>query len=135
MKSNSWEFLLEDKSDAFNIVGWHSIELHLLRREESIDLARKHGSVEARRILKEREESIEERNRKWLEAHPPWLLEKMSIQIAEEAKRKPLVNEHKIEKKDKKENLTNIKRRKEYRNAGTEYCERTRRHAQARLYV
>jgi hypothetical protein len=63
MRQDIWEFLLEDKKDAFNLYNWHSVELKLLRVAEVQELYRRHGGEEASRILKERRESISEENK------------------------------------------------------------------------
>jgi hypothetical protein len=66
MKADSWEFLLKDENKAFNITNWHSVELKLLRNREVGEMYRRHGGEEASRILKERKESIERRNKVFL---------------------------------------------------------------------
>lgn len=133
MKENSWEFLIRDKKDAFGLENWHHIELSLLRRQEFHRLVRELGHSEACEILKKRKDEIEERNRIWKLENPPWVLEKKSLAIAEEARRGKFNEEQKVIKiKEVKENIKIIR---EKRNAGTKSYRNSGRCGKTSVYV
>lgn len=108
MKVESWDFLLGDERTPYSFVGRHQIELARLRHKENLDLYIKYGHEKSTRIIEEREKLAEESIRKWFEDHSPEVMREISLRIAEDAKRNPLVIhkakviiDKKIEEKDK----------------------------------
>ncbi len=46
MKPDSWEFLLNGETRAFNLANWHEVELRLVRQQERIRLFVERGAGE-----------------------------------------------------------------------------------------